>query len=72
VSTYSFEEHKKTSQIRVLDIQSGHSTLLFEDLSYSEPTWIGEKEFIFLKSGDKGTTSLLLADVSKPGSRSAI
>ncbi|KAJ9157411.1 Prolyl oligopeptidase [Pleurostoma richardsiae] len=72
VSTYSFEEHKKTSQIRVLDIQSGHSTLLFEDLSYSEPTWIGEKEFIFLKSGDKGTTNLLLADVSKPGSSQEI
>lgn len=68
VSTYSFEEHKKTSQIRVLDIKSGNSTLLFEDLNYSEPTWVGETEFIFLKSGDNGRTSLMLADASTPGS----
>lgn len=68
MSIYSFEEHKKTSQIRLLDIKSSNSTLLYEDLSYSEPTWVGETEFIFLKSGDNGRTVLLLADASTPGS----
>ena len=56
----------------MLDIQSGSSTLLYEDLNYGEPTWVGETEFIFLKSGDNGHTSLLLADASSPGSESVI
>ncbi|CAK7232492.1 hypothetical protein SBRCBS47491_008289 [Sporothrix bragantina] len=67
VSTYSFAEHSKTSQIRVLDIESGSSTLLYEDASYSEPVWIGEDSFLFLKSGDKGSTSILLSRASRPG-----
>jgi len=68
VSTYSFKDHRKTAQLRLLDLKSGQSTLLYENLSYSEPTWIEENRFLFLKSGDKGCTSLLLADASKPGS----
>ncbi|OAA54754.1 oligopeptidase family protein [Niveomyces insectorum RCEF 264] len=67
VSTHSFEEHRKTSQIRVLDIKSGESTLLYEDPAYSEPIWVGEDAFFFLKGGDKGTTSLLLGHASQPG-----
>lgn len=67
VSSYSFEEHRKTSQIRVLDIRSGETVVLYEDLTYSEPVWVGPDEFLFLKSGDKGTTSLLLGHASRPG-----
>ncbi|KIH86993.1 hypothetical protein SPBR_08154 [Sporothrix brasiliensis 5110] len=66
VSTYSFEDHRKTSQIRVLDIESGGSTLLYEDANYSEPVWIDEDAFFFLKTGDKGVTSLLLGRASRP------
>lgn len=55
----------------MLDIQSGQSALLFEDSSYSEPTWISEREFLLLKGGDKGHTTLLVANAYKPGSRSA-
>ncbi|CAK7266550.1 hypothetical protein SEPCBS57363_002146 [Sporothrix epigloea] len=68
VSTYSFVEHSKTSQIRVLDIESGASTLLYEDASYSEPLWIDEDSFLFLKSGDKGSTSILRGRASCPDS----
>ncbi len=71
VSTYSFREHSKTSQIRVLDIEVSESALLYEDSSYSEPVWVGEDDFFFLKSGDKGTTSLLLGQASKPGAEPA-
>ncbi len=53
--------------MRLLDVKTGQSVLLYEDLAYSEPTWIGETEFLFLKSSEKGT-ALLLGDVSKPGS----
>lgn len=64
MSTYSFEEHKKSSQIRVLDIKSGHSTLCYEDNNASEPVWVGETDFIFLKGGEKGCTSIMHADIS--------
>lgn len=60
VSTYSFENHKKTSQIRLLEIKSGQSSLLVEDGGASEPVWLNEDEFIYLKSGENGTTYIRL------------
>lgn len=60
VSAYSFETHKKTSQIRLLSIPSGQSSLLVEDSSASEPVWLGNDEFLFLKSGENGTTTIVL------------
>jgi dipeptidyl aminopeptidase/acylaminoacyl peptidase len=68
VSTYSFEEHKKRSEIKLLDIASGQSTTLYEDLAYSEPVWIGKDDFVFIKDLGKGKSSLLFADASSPGS----
>lgn len=70
MSTYSFQEHKKTNSIQVLDLESNHATTLYTDSSYSEPTWVGETEFLVIKSGDKGTSSLLVADVNSPGASS--
>jgi dipeptidyl aminopeptidase/acylaminoacyl peptidase len=67
VTTYSFESHKKTSQIRVLDIKSGQSTLLVEDLGASEPTWVSDDEFIYFKGWEKGKTILIVDSVSLPG-----
>lgn len=67
MSTYSFQEHKKTNSIQVLDIGSNHATTLYTDSSYSEPTWVSETEFLLIKSGDKGSSSLLVADVNSPG-----
>lgn len=62
VSTYSFESHSKTSEIRVLDVESGRSNLLVSDVNASEPTWLGEKDqVLWLKSGEKGQTHLVLA-----------
>ncbi|KAK3496899.1 Alpha/Beta hydrolase protein [Neurospora hispaniola] len=69
VTTYSFETHRKTSQIRLLDIESGQSTLLVDDLSASEPTWIGDDEFLYLKSGEKGNTTVLVDKIARPGSQ---
>jgi Tol biopolymer transport system component len=63
VSTYSFESHSKTSEIRVLDIKTGQSKVLSNDLNASEPTWLGDKNLVlWLKGGEKGTTSLIMAD----------
>lgn len=66
VSTYSFQDHKKDVQIQLLDLESGHSTRLYKDAAYSEPTWVGETEFLFLKAGDKGSSALMLADAKRP------
>jgi hypothetical protein len=63
LSTYSFSTHSKSAEIRVLDIKTGQSKLLSGDLNASEPTWAGEKNLVlWLKGGEKGTTSLVLAD----------
>ena len=66
VSTYSFETHSKTSEIRVLDLKTGQSKVLTEDTKASEPTWLGKDNLLlWLKGGEKGTTSLVLADADK-------
>jgi hypothetical protein len=63
VSTYSFNSHSKSSEIRVLDIKTGRTNLVSSDAQASEPTWLGKKNLIlWLKGGEKGTTSLMLTD----------
>ncbi|KAL2023476.1 hypothetical protein VTK56DRAFT_2472 [Thermocarpiscus australiensis] len=64
VSTYSFQDHKKTSQIRVLSVANGQSSLLLEDAKASEPVWLEDHEFLYLKGDDKGNTSLVFGNVS--------
>ncbi|KAH0363173.1 alpha/beta-hydrolase, partial [Aureobasidium melanogenum] len=68
-STYSFDSHAKTVELRSLDTKSNESTLLVQDNSISEPVWLpGEKDvFACLKGEDKGKTSILIA-TTKPTS----
>lgn len=66
-SSYSFDEHKKTLQLQLLDLDTGRSTLLYRDSNYSEPTWVSDSKFIFIKSGEKGSSSLMVADANNPG-----
>lgn len=70
MSKYSFPDHRKTNEIQVLDADSGNAKVLYKDSSYSEPTWISEFEFVLIKGGEKGTSSLVLADVNSPGATS--
>lgn len=69
-SAYSFHEHKKTLQLQLLDLESGQSMTLYKDSNYSEPTWVSDTKFLFIKSGDKGSSSLMFADVKNPGAPS--
>ena len=63
VSTYSFESHTKTKEIRLFDLQTKRSTLLTNAEKTSEPHWL-ESEILYLKVGEeKGTTELLVASV---------
>lgn len=69
VSTYSFEEHAKKSEIRLLCPESQQSTLVTDDDSASEPNWIDDETIVFLKSEDDGTTSVVVGDPSSFDSR---
>jgi len=54
VSTYSFESHSKTSEIRAIDISNGQSTLITNDEKTSDPHWLGRgDDLLWLKSRDK-------------------
>ena len=68
VSTYSFESHKKTTEIKVLDIATGQSTLVTNDEKTSEPNWLGEgRDLLWLKSGEKGTTQVVVGSSDEVG-----
>ncbi|KAI0594437.1 prolyl oligopeptidase [Biscogniauxia sp. FL1348] len=67
VSQYSFDTHSRSYSIRALDIATGHTTLLYDNPSYTEPTWINDSEFVFIKTDD-AASSLMVGDASKPGS----
>jgi hypothetical protein len=63
VSTYSFESHTKTNQIRVLSIREGNSHLVSANSSDHEPVWISKDEIIFLRPTDEGCTAVLSQNV---------
>ena len=61
VATYSFESHKKISEIKVLDIGTGQSTLITNEEKTSEPNWLGkDNELLWLKAGEKGATQVIV------------
>lgn len=64
VSTYSFEQHTQTSQIRILNIKDGKSYLILEDTAASEPIWLNKDEILFLRKGSRGQTGLFSLNVS--------
>ncbi|KAL8835263.1 MAG: hypothetical protein Q9176_007023 [Flavoplaca citrina] len=68
VSTYSFESHQKTSEIKVIDIASGLSSLITNEKTASEPNWLGASaELLWLREGEKGSTELVVGNVEKAG-----
>jgi hypothetical protein len=46
VSSWSFESHSKISEIRVLDINSGQSTVLSSSSKASGPVWLGDGDLV--------------------------
>jgi Tol biopolymer transport system component len=63
VSTYSFNDQKKSAQIRILDIESGDSRLLTEESNASEPVWLGDDEVLHLKKDEQGKTTLVVSRI---------
>lgn len=69
VSTYSFESHEKTSEIRVINISNGRSTLVTNEKKTSEPNWLEDaSELLWLKEGMTGATELVVGSVEEVGS----
>lgn len=60
VSIYSFEDHSKKSEIRILDVASQQTTLVTDDKTASEPVWIDNDNILLLKSGDNGVTTVVV------------
>lgn len=68
VGTYSFESHKKTSEIKVLDISTGQSTLITNEEKTSEPNWLGYgTELLWLQPGDMGETNVVVGNADEVG-----
>lgn len=69
VSTYSFAEHAKKSEIRVLDVETQQSTLITDEASASDPNWLGDELILLLTSADDGVTTVKVGRVEEFGKR---
>ena len=68
VSTYSFDSHKKTSEIRAINIDNGQSTLITNEEKTGEPNWLRNgDEVLWVKGEDDGTSKLLVGEVGEVG-----
>ncbi|KAK4984386.1 hypothetical protein LTR50_006641 [Elasticomyces elasticus] len=66
ISTYSFESHEKAVELRVLDFKSGESVLLVQDNGVSDPVWLEDDVFAYLKSGKEGKSEVIVGSVENP------
>ena len=69
VSTYSFAEHAKKSEIRVLDVETQQTTLITDKATASDPHWLGDESILLLISADDGVTSVKVGKVEDFGNR---
>ncbi|OJD21025.1 hypothetical protein ACJ73_07638 [Blastomyces percursus] len=59
-TTYSFETHATTSELRVLDVASGSSVLLTNSY-HGSPQWLGDGDkLVWLQDGEKGSTNFIV------------
>ena len=67
VSTYSFDGHTKTKEIKVLNLDSLQSTLINNDNKVSEPNWLGNDEILWLRESEGGATDLIVGSAKDIG-----
>jgi hypothetical protein len=63
VSTHIFGDKTK-QEVRVMDIETGSSTLVTDEDKIHDVNWVpgGENEIIYLKSGEKGLTQVVIVN----------
>nr|POE49486.1 putative dipeptidyl-peptidase 5 [Quercus suber] len=64
-SKYSFQQHKKTTEFRVLNVQTGESAELAHDEEISDLNWLNDDRFVCLQSQKNGKTAVHVGSVSK-------
>jgi dipeptidyl aminopeptidase/acylaminoacyl peptidase len=72
ISTYSFENHEETKEIRILDVKTESSTPFTNDKEAHDALWLGDgtNAIIWLQSGAKGITSIMIGDGDEPSKAS--
>lgn len=67
-TTYSFDTHSKTNEIRTIDLESGETSVITNDAGASNPQWLDDGDLlVWLKSKDNGNTSFVIGDARDPG-----
>ncbi|KAK0259106.1 hypothetical protein LTS09_006395 [Friedmanniomyces endolithicus] len=64
-SAYDFDTHKKTVELRLLDVETDDSHLLAEDEDVSDFNWLDDEHLVCLQAEKDETTNLRAFDVSK-------
>ncbi|KAL1958027.1 hypothetical protein VTO42DRAFT_5239 [Malbranchea cinnamomea] len=63
-TAYSFNSHSTTSELHVLDVISGKSTVITDAFS-GEPQWLGDSnQLVWLRSGENGNTSFVIGNAA--------
>ncbi len=65
VSSYSFAEHTKTSEIRVLDVKSQQTSLITDEQGAGDVAWLDDETIIVLSEGTEGETHVKIGEVEK-------
>lgn len=65
-STYSFAAHSKTSEIVLYTFANQELVVISRDTSVSEPRWLDDSHLVWLKQGEQGNTSFVVADADAP------
>lgn len=68
-SSYSFESHSQTNEIRVVNVSDFRDTLITNDSGASDPQWLDSSSghLIWLKSKGNGNTSLVIGEAYGAG-----
>ncbi|KAF1959314.1 dipeptidyl-peptidase-like protein V precursor [Byssothecium circinans] len=72
VSTYSFEEHAKNLEVRLLDVKSQESSLVTDKKESSEPQWLDDETVLLLHGDEGGVTHVKVGPVNDFGNSSYI
>ena len=64
-SSYSFQTHQKSTELRVLSVETGDSHELAKDDDISDLNWLNDDEFVCLQAEKSGATSVYVASVKK-------
>ena len=69
VSTYCFDSHTKSYEVRLLDVKSQESSLVTDKKGSSEPQWLDDETVMLLYESEGGVTQIKVGPVDDFGNR---